>query len=421
MIKKIIGFTGSLGSGCTTAAKYLEEKKGYEYISISNDVLLPLAKKYGNPFSTRQQKQDFGNLLREDKDKRNEYLKALILIVGSKENKVAIECFRNPIEIDALRDIYPHFYLLALYAPQNHRKKRHAKEKEFEDLDSRDAGENENRFGQQVRKCVTNADIVLDNSYQWEVIEEAEDFFLKLQDYVRLFENPYRGPTEKELIMHLAYSVSHLSKCIQRQVGAVITDENYRVLSTGYNNVPPASETCFDLFSECYRKFKRNTSIPELSFCPFCGTKLEAQFELLDDKSDLKCKNCDKEIIDVICPSKELESCRSLHAEENAILGNPYTVSALYSRDKRMKIFTTTFPCMLCAKKIATAGIKHLIFVEPYPSQESYAILQENDVAIEVFEGIKSLKFNWIFRKRGKYLKNLASQRRNELKKVKGE
>ncbi len=73
---------------------------------------------------------------------------------------------------------------------------------------------------------------------------------------------------------------------------------------------------------------------------------------------------------------------------------------------------------MLCAKKITNSGIKKVVFVEPYPVEEAQEILRENDIEIEAFEGVKSLKFNWIFRKRGKYLKESAFKRRNELKSI---
>lgn len=83
-----------------------------------------------------------------------------------------------------------------------------------------------------------------------------------------------------------------------------------------------------------------------------------------------------------------------------------------------MIIFTTTFPCMLCAKNIANSGIKRVVFVEPYPIKESYEIFNENGIEVEIFEGVKSLSFNWIFRKRAKYIKDYAYRRLNELNKL---
>lgn len=422
MSKRIIGFTGSLGSGCTSSAQHLRDNEEYEYISISSDVLKPLAEKVAAPFNTREEKQNFGNIVREG-ELRKEYLDTLLSAVNEKGGKVVIECFRNPIEIDVLRDNFPHFYLIALFATKEERSTRHSEDK-FDELDKRDAGEDEDKLGQQVRKCVNNADILLNNTESWKVVEIATNYFDKLKEFVRILEEPFRKPSSKEVIMHLAYSVSLLSTCIQRQVGAVITDENYRVLSTGINDVPHSSESCLTLHSECYRKKRKEDYLPNISFCPFCSEELTAQLELLEENddylSDLKCNKCGKEIFELISPSKELDYCRSLHAEENAILSNPYTSNSYNSNDKNMIMFTTTFPCMLCAKKIASAGIKQIVFVEPYPITESRDILRDNGVKIEAFEGIKSLKFNWIFRKRAKYIKDFAFRRRKELKVIKG-
>ncbi|MDA8155883.1 MAG: hypothetical protein M0Z52_05460 [Actinomycetota bacterium] len=98
MAKRVfIGFTGSLGSGCTTAAKQLSQK-GYKYISISSDILAPFAAEKNMPFSTGEEKQNFGNVAR--KLFRDEYKKRFLNAVDDGTDKIVIESFRNPIEID---------------------------------------------------------------------------------------------------------------------------------------------------------------------------------------------------------------------------------------------------------------------------------------------------------------------------------
>jgi deoxycytidylate deaminase len=422
MAKKIIGITGSLGSGCTRTAKYLQDKEGYSYISISEDILKPLAKKHSHPFSTREEKQNFGNLVREKLT--DKYREAGMELINKSGNEIVIECFRNPIEIDFLRNEYPHFYLIALFAPKTRRRSR-KNEPDFDSLDERDEGE-ENEYGQQTRKCVNCADIVIDNSNEWTNVEEGEEFFKNFNSYIKLFDEPYRPPTEQEMFMHLAYSVSLKSNCIQRQVGAVIVDENYKVLSTGYNDVPRNTETCINLYSECYRKRKKRKNLQNLikysvKYCPSCGADFILHEKASDEKNYSICNNCDIDLSDVISPSKELDYCRSLHAEENAILSNPYTAELFYKQNKTLTLFTTTFPCMLCAKKIANAGIRKVVFVEPFPVQESYKVLTENNVLIKAFEGVKSLSFNWIFRDRGNYIEKLALKRKEDYNKLKGE
>lgn len=429
MKRFIIGLTGSLGSGCSTTSKYLEEKLKYKRISISNNILKPLAKKYGINFETTQNKQDAGNNIR--KKYRDEYrIEFLNEIKKYKpEDRIVVECFRNPIEIDFLRDEFPHFYLIALYAPKTERKVRKEKQNEnnFDNIDNRDEGEQE-KLGQQVSKCVNYADIILDNSHHWQHMDDAKNFLKKIDYHIDLLETPFRSPNEEEMMMHLAYSVSLYSTCIRRQVGAVITDENYRVLSTGYNDVPRNSNSCFNVYSQCYRKIKRKEGIlqlcKEIKYCTFCGNEFQfdQKFFTCDPRNlpeeILTCNKCKNNLLEVIPIRKELDFCRSLHAEENAILSNPYLSDAIYKKNKNMIIFTTTFPCMLCAKKIANSGIKKIIFVEPYPIFESYQIFKENNVEVKTFEGIKSLSFNWIFRKRAKYIKDYANSRLKELNKL---
>lgn len=416
----IIGFTGSIGSGCTTAARHLEKALKFSYISISNDVLSLLAKQHEIPFDKTEDKQDAGDIIR--KFHLEEYQKLLLSKADetNAERGIVIECFRNPVEIEVFRNQYPHFYLIALYAPLKSRENR-KKIDSFSLIDNRDQGEQE-EFGQQVVKCVQDADIILDNSVEWSTTDKVDEFFEKLRNHERILEVPFRSPTREELSMHLAYSTRLLSDCIGRQVGAVITDENFRVLSTGYNCPPQASETCLDLYQECFRKKKKREMLSGLakkvSGCPFCLNKFTGEEK--PTNGTFICPYCKKNIGEVFSPGKELDYCRALHAEENAILSNPYTADLFYKKDKSLILFTSTFPCMLCAKKIANSGIQKVVFVEPYPMPEAYEILKDNKVKVKAFEGVKSLKFNWIFRKRDEYIERKAIAKKEELLRIKG-
>ena len=81
---------------------------------------------------------------------------------------------------------------------------------------------------------------------------------------------------------------------------------------------------------------------------------------------------------------KLLELCRALHGEESAILnlvgrGVDLTDSTMY---------VTTYPCNLCANKIVQAGIKKVIYFEPYPVEEAKKIFKDADIVSEPFEGV---------------------------------
>lgn len=90
---------------------------------------------------------------------------------------------------------------------------------------------------------------------------------------------------------------------------------------------------------------------------------------------------------------KILDYCRALHAEENAIL-NVARVGASAALPTST-LFTTTYPCNLCANKIAQVGIKHIVYFEPYPMEEAKKILEDKGVEQEPFEGVT---YNGYFR-----------------------
>jgi deoxycytidylate deaminase len=82
---------------------------------------------------------------------------------------------------------------------------------------------------------------------------------------------------------------------------------------------------------------------------------------------------------------KTLEACRALHAEEMAILNAISKGQDLNSAT----IYTTTYPCMACAKKITQVGIKELYFIEPYPIGGAQKILSEKNVKQYRYQGLR--------------------------------
>jgi dCMP deaminase len=93
-------------------------------------------------------------------------------------------------------------------------------------------------------------------------------------------------------------------------------------------------------------------------------------------------------------PGKALDLCRALHAEENAIVQVAHLGGV--SLDNAT-LYTTTFPCQLCAKKIAAAGIRKVVWLEPYPHAEAQRILREAGIKFPQFEGVKARGFPRLF------------------------
>ena len=87
---------------------------------------------------------------------------------------------------------------------------------------------------------------------------------------------------------------------------------------------------------------------------------------------------------------KRLEYCRALHAEENALLQTS-KIGGVGVRNGT--IYTTSFPCELCAKKIYQSGIKEIIYTEPYPESISQEVFLKDGIKkikLKQFEGVKT-------------------------------
>ena len=165
------------------------------------------------------------------------------------------------------------------------------------------------------------------------------------------------------------------SSCLKRKVGAVIVDDLGNVFSSGYNEVPCTQKSCIQEYGRCYRD------------------QLKAEF-----RDKLGALSLDENEQDQVYKSfkesfKILDYCRALHAEENAILNVARIgASAVLSGST---LYTTTYPCNLCANKIAQVGISSIVYFEPYPMLEAKKILENQKVCQTPFEGVT---YNGYFR-----------------------
>lgn len=114
------------------------------------------------------------------------------------------------------------------------------------------------------------------------------------------------------------------------------------------------------------------------------------------------CPNCKKEIsVKYDCPQchvnvyseyllsggKLLDMCKALHAEENALI----SLTKMGSNNQPgLTLYTTTYPCNMCANKIVASGIKKIVYADPYPMKEAKDILAAAKVESVKFQGIKS-------------------------------
>lgn len=369
--KIVIGLTGPFGSGCSYVAKEILVENGYEYISLSD--LLRKEKEDGK--LSRNDLQDKGNELR--KEKGSGYLAelAIEIINSSEKDKFIVDSIRNTHEVEALKSAFSSFYMFAVWASKNVRWNRvQGKYNKnlalFEQDDKRDRDEKDEN-GQQITLCYQMADIIILN--ETNIPTKQSEHFTKLkrivEKYISYIEHKDSfQPTEMETLMSMAYANSMRSSCSQRKVGALIIDDYGNVFSSGYNEVPASQRPCSKEYGKCYRKYLREEINEKLN-------------------QELKDDDLTNRISGIIqSSSKMLDYCRALHAEENAIVNMArLSVSTDFSKST---LYTTTYPCNLCANKIAQVGIKKIIYYEPYPQEEAKDILNSHRVMQIPFEGV---------------------------------
>lgn len=124
-------------------------------------------------------------------------------------------------------------------------------------------------------------------------------------------------PSWDAYYLGIARAVAARASCLRRQVGAVIVVDN-AILATGYNGTPMGVRNCDE------------------GGCPRCASDAP--------------------------PGAGYDACICVHAEENAIAFAARHGNAT----KGGTLFTTLRPCFGCAKKSIQAGIRRIVFAEPF-------------------------------------------------------
>ena len=144
-------------------------------------------------------------------------------------------------------------------------------------------------------------------------------------------------PNWDEYFMQIAELALKRSSCLRRAVGAVLVKDKH-VLATGYNGAPMNLAHCGEV--GCLRQ-ERNV------------------------------------------PSGKMhELCRGLHAEQNAIIQAAYHGVSI----EGATLYCTHQPCVVCAKMLINAGVKRIVFQNPYPDELAESMLKEAGMEMVVIE-----------------------------------
>ncbi len=226
-----------------------------------------------------------------------------------------------------------------------------------------------------INKCYHQADFFLNyesdkNSplSKYKMKQQLKRFFNLLHGF------PFATPTKDEYAMHLAFSSALRSADLSRQVGAVITSSNGDILATGTNDIPKSGGGLYRSRLNEYNGGIYDDSLGRDYMRGFDSNACEKS-GLIDNiynavQPYLKDEVSEESLKEIISKSKLkdiTEYGRVVHAEMEALMacarGQVSSNGAI--------LYCTTFPCHNCAKHIIAAGIKRVVYIEPYAKSKA--------------------------------------------------
>ncbi|MEM3407451.1 MAG: cytidine/deoxycytidylate deaminase family protein [Nitrososphaerota archaeon] len=144
-------------------------------------------------------------------------------------------------------------------------------------------------------------------------------------------------PSIDEYFMEMAKLISKRSTCLRRKVGALLVKDK-RVLATGYNGAPKGLPHCSEV-------------------------------------------GCMREKLDIPAGERQ-ELCRGLHAEQNCII----QAAVFGVSTKGATLYTTHFPCSICAKMIINAEISEIVYEEDYEDELAKELLKEANIKLRKYK-----------------------------------
>lgn len=323
-------------------------------------------------------------------------------VMPAKGKAYVLRSLKHKAEIEALRNVYGRaFFVISAYSPREERKKALAEKiaKSNHDTSNRtkyyhaaeklideDLKEHGNNLGQDVTGAFPLADLFVDVTSVTSVKESIQRFVEIIFGY------PYHTPSKNEFGMFQARTAALRSADLSRQVGAAIMTEEGDIIALGCNEVPKAGggqywsndgadSRDFVKGFDSSVKMKREMLCETLKILQD-GKYLSDEYAaadinemvstFMDGKTEAAMSFKEAQISNI------LEFGRIVHAEMAAITDAARRGIKL----KNAILYTTTFPCHMCARHIIAAGIKKVIYIEPYPKSKA-AELYDDSISVD--------------------------------------
>ena len=123
--------------------------------------------------------------------------------------------------------------------------------------------------------------------------------------------------------LNIAEQLSNLSTCKRLKVGAVITDQNFKVLSMGYNGRAKDATHCSQ------------------------------------------------------GPETKPGQCDCIHRQQNRIIFGGH-----YQHIENKKVFITVSPCLSCRRMLNQFGVKEIYYLEQYRDMTPIEYLMKNNIKV---------------------------------------
>jgi cytidine deaminase len=389
----IIGLVGAVGTEIKVVVELLEERlrlAGYETekIKISEQVIPLVPEACGaydasDAFQRIKALMDGGNAVRRLANDNGVLADGVATLIydGRAKDKdgrsipnvrkaYIVDSLKRPEEVGRLRSVYPNgFVLIGIHSEENQRLENLVNNlgispENAKTLISRDGEEQKVPNGQRLNKTFHLADFFVRLTGNRERLRHDIRRMIEIW-----FGYPYHTPTFDEYAMFMAFSAALRSADLSRQVGAVIA-RNEMILATGANDCPrfggglywPAPDNQGAIGDiDRGRDYKRESDsnrIEQLRMIEDISSKF-SELGVPAEKA--------KEILESSRLRDLTEFGRVVHAEMEALLAcGRLGISTVDST-----LYSTTFPCHNCAKHIVAAGIKRVVYVEPYPKSKA--------------------------------------------------
>lgn len=247
-VSATVFYTNTLPKKCEELREILGESAFVQlYQTIGKNIRLS-----GNPYDKNIQEGKFFTLA----ERINDAIEIIRKERQAEKNRtyIVVDAIRNPLEAMFFQDRYSSFFLVAVSAPELDRQKR-LRELKYSEKDITTIDQNEYTphdldhtdfyTVQDIQACLQRADLYISNPNVITKVNEFQSLANQLIKFISLIRRPgIVTPSAIERCMQIAYTAKLNSGCISRQVGAVVTDENFSVRSIGWNDAPRGQVPC---------------------------------------------------------------------------------------------------------------------------------------------------------------------------------